>query len=76
MRVLWLLLAAGAHAFLAPARRNSCVRQRSIEDDLIAELDATAVGAEARYSIEEELTAELDAEAGEEDPLDAAEEAA
>ena len=41
-----------SHArFLAPASRRTCVRPRSIEDDLIAELDAT--GAEA-YSIEED----------------------
>ena len=47
MRVLWLLLAASAHAFLALARRRTCVRQRSIEEDLTAELDAVAEGAEA-----------------------------
>ena len=64
MRVLWLLLAAGAHAFLAPANRRACVRPRSIEEDLTAELDAVAEGAEeARYSIEEEFIAELDATA-------------
>ena len=74
MRVLWLLLAAGAHAFLAPARRRACVRPRSIEEDLTAELDAVAEGAEeARYSIEEEFIAELDATAETEE--DAEEEA-
>ncbi len=67
LRALWLL--ASVHAFLAPASRRACVRQRSVEDDLIAELDAAAEGAEARYSIEEDFMAELDAtaEAAEED---------
>ena len=68
LRALWLL--ASAHAFLAPASRRACVRPRSIEEDLIAELDAVAEGAEeARYSIEEDLMEELDAtaEAAEED---------
>ena len=74
MRVLWLLLAARAHAFLAPASRRACVRPRSIEEDLTAELDAVAEGAEeARYSIEEEFIAELDATAETEE--DAEEEA-
>ena len=42
MRVLWLLLTARMHAFLAPASRRTCVRQRSIEEDLMEELDAEA----------------------------------
>ena len=43
------------HAFLAPASRRTCVRpMSSIEEDLIAELDAEAV--------EEEIDAAAEAE--------------
>ena len=60
MRVLWLLLAARAHAFLAPASRRTCVRQRSIEEDLMEELDATAEAAEEDAEEEARYRADLE----------------
>ena len=60
MRVLWLLLAARAHAFLAPASRRTCVRQKSIEEDLMAELDATAEAAEEDAEEEARYRADLE----------------
>jgi superfamily II DNA/RNA helicase len=60
MRVLWLLLAAGAHAFLAPARRRTCVRQTSIEEELMEELDATAETAEEDAEEEARYRADLE----------------
>ena len=60
MRVLWLLLTASHARLLAPARRRTCVRQRSIEEDLMEELDATAEAAEEDVEEEARYRADLE----------------